>query len=644
MTENGNEHDVVDDEEGRGEDDDALVEEDNISDEDMPFDDDDDISDEDDNDEGSEDDNGDDLMLQLERNDPDLLNFVILYTNRPPDGWAALGESIGRNTMLNELDIDYEPLSEIGVNLYRGLVKNRSIKKLKLCSNRACGEIFLYLIPFFTKNKSLESLEITYINGGRFDSLGYALDQFNGLKEFSLYCVDSIEGEDKVIQSLSGHTGLRKLSLNGVQIGMEGFNILAAMLLSPSCCLSTLSLRNQFNLDDELANILSSGLNGNGTLTELDLSGSLGCTRLTRLTAIGWQAIFGLLNSATCMINTLNLGSNHISDTALPSIMSALSNNATIKVLNLNSMENSNAFLQAMIQFLQSPSCMLESINLTANNFDNEKIESLTNALVNNCRLKKLNLLSNESVTPAGWHTLFQLLQRPSCELESLNIGANNLTDETIESLASAISNGSNLRHLDLSYNTNVSSATWQVLVHALRIHAPALEMLGMCAVDNGLVDSFTDLLADNHKLKKLRIFDMNTGRQVCNIYMAVFTRILNDTSSILSTYNSNHIVEELCSEDQCYRLPTHLRYLLRINKENSPSQAARIKIIKAHFSGSNINTQVFNHMELNVHPIAIAWMGGSKTNDLLFAFLRSMPSVCDTTRKVKKRKAVDEV
>jgi hypothetical protein len=241
--ENGNEHDVVDDEE-EGREDDVLDEEDNLSDEDMPFDDDDNMSDETNSDEGSEDDNGDDLMLQLERNDPDLLNFVIRYTDRPPDGWAALGESIGRNTMLNELVIDYEPLSEIGVNLYRGLIKNRSIKKLKLCSNRSCGEIFLYLIPFFTKNKSLESLGITYLGGGRFDSLEYALEQFNGLKEFSLFINVGIEGVDKVIQSLSCHNGLRKRTLIGAQIGKEGFTNLAAMLLSPSCCLSTLSLRN----------------------------------------------------------------------------------------------------------------------------------------------------------------------------------------------------------------------------------------------------------------------------------------------------------------------------------------------------------------------------------------------------------------
>jgi hypothetical protein len=344
------------------------------------------------------------------------------------------------------------------------------------------------------------------------------------------------------------------------------------------------------------------------------------------------------------MINTLNLGSNHISDTAVPSIISALSNNATIKDLKLSIMKNSNAFLQAMIQFLQSPSCMIQSIDLSYNGFDDEKIESLTNALANNCRLKKLNLCCNRSVTAAGWQTLFQLLQRPSCELESLDIGGNDLTDETVESLASAISNGSRLSELNLSFNRSVSSAAWQVLIIALRLHAPALEMLGMHAVGNGLIDSFTDLLTDKHKLKKLRILDRNNDRQVRNVYMAAFTRILNDTSSILNTYNSNHVVMELCHEYECYMLPTQLSSLLRINKENSSSQAARIKIIKAHFSGGDINTQVFNHMELNVHPIAIAWMGGSKTNDLLFAFLRSMSSVCDTKRNIKKRKDVDKV
>jgi hypothetical protein len=290
---------------------------------------------------------------------------------------------------------------------------------------------------------------------------------------------------------------------------------------------------------------------------------------------------------------------------------------------------------------------MIESIDLSQNNCDDEKMESLTNALANNYRLKELQLCYNYDITPAGWQSLFQLLQRPSCGLESLNIRSNNLTDETIVSLASAISHGSNLRHLDLSYNRNVSSAAWQVLIIALRLHAPGLEILDLVldlvTINNDLTTftSLTDLLTDNHKLKKLRILDRATSLSARVV--STFSRILNDTSSILSTYNSNHVVEELDYED--WSLPAHFSSLLRINKENSPSQAARIKIINAHFfSGNYINTQVFNHMELSVYPIAIAWMGGSKTNDLLFTFLRNVPSVCDTTRKVKKRKAVDEV
>jgi hypothetical protein len=66
-----------------------------------------------------------------------------------------------------------------------------------------------------------------------------------------------------------------------------------------------LGLKDQSNIDDEIAKILSSGLNGNDTLTELDLSGSLRCTRLT---AIGWQAIFEQLRP-DLMVAVKNVGS-----------------------------------------------------------------------------------------------------------------------------------------------------------------------------------------------------------------------------------------------------------------------------------------------------------------------------------------------
>jgi hypothetical protein len=211
--EHDNEHDVVDDEE-EGREDNVLDEEDNLSDEDiiMPFDDDDNMSDETNSDEGSDDDsfNYDDLVL-LEQNDPDLLNFVIRYTYRPPDDMEAFGESIGRNAYLKELvEIRIRSIHDeapyLGRRFFPGLLKNRSIQKLHLyCSDLQCDELtFLYLIPFFMNNKAFESLDITCVNEsavpgvGHFDSLVYALEQFNGLKELTMFkMMDNLRGQTK---------------------------------------------------------------------------------------------------------------------------------------------------------------------------------------------------------------------------------------------------------------------------------------------------------------------------------------------------------------------------------------------------------------------------------------------------------------
>jgi len=81
--------------------------------------------------------------------------------------------------------------------------------------------------------------------------------------------------------------------------------------------------------------------------------------------------------------------------------------------------------------------------------------------------------------------------------------------------------------------------------------------------------------------------------------------------------------------------LPEELSFLLQISRENSNSQAARIEIIRIQFSGSVINTQIFANLEAAVLPSAISWMGrDGGTNgigDLAFAFICSMPLLCNT-------------
>ncbi len=145
---------------------------------------------------------------------------------------------------------------------------------------------------------------------------------------------------------------------------------------------------------------------------------------------------------------------------------------------------------------------------------------------------------------------------------------------------------------------------------------------------------SFADALANNTKLRELKC---DSFYHVTSDGYAAFTSLLCNTLSIQSTYRSNHTLERL--SDHEWRLPEDLRSLLRINRENSNSDTARIKIIRTHFSGSNINTQIFTGMELNVIPTAIAWMGRDGGNGLLFAFLMRMPLLCTTKSKCKKKK-----
>ena len=128
-------------------------------------------------------------------------------------------------------------------------------------------------------------------------------------------------------------------------------------------------------------------------------------------------------------------------------------------------------------------------------------------------------------------------------------------------------------------------------------------------SLPNQAIISHADALASNSSLKELELDLCNYSSGVTSEGYAALTRMLCNSSSIVSTYHSNHTTEKLCSlSDEC-KLPEEVKTFLRLNKENSKSQAARIKIIKTHLSGCEINMQPFVNMELSIHPHANAWM-----------------------------------
>jgi hypothetical protein len=156
--------------------------------------------------------------------------------------------------------------------------------------------------------------------------------------------------------------------------------------------------------------------------------------------------------------------------------------------------------------------------------------------------------------------------------------------------------------------------------------------------INNDTIFAFADTLASNRKLKEFILClnpDRVNYRVTPNGYDALINSLCNKTS-IMSTYHSNHTLQKICCESIVKLMPKEVTYLLNINKFYNRSQAARLKIIKTHFSGPTINMQPFGEMEVRVRPHAIAWMA---KEDNLYQWLRTMPLLLE--KFVKKGEMV---
>jgi hypothetical protein len=176
------------------------------------------------------------LLHRLEQNDPTLVSIEVgddweMDTQFMPYGdglefptsleleWQWFGAMLGRNSYVKELVIDLGCiLNNTARQFIRGLSLNRSIVTLHLYSDsRQSSEKVDWFIPFLQNNQTIKTLYIHNL------------------------------------------------------MGVIGYRALAFMLLNPNCNLSELKLTDT-EIDDEMAIILASGLNGNETLRDLHLN------------------------------------------------------------------------------------------------------------------------------------------------------------------------------------------------------------------------------------------------------------------------------------------------------------------------------------------------------------------------------------
>ena len=481
---------------------------------------------------------------KITNNDHNFISVSFSYDDQyhlmrdPAAAWGSgrIGQAIGRNTRLRIItfkDFNRDIPREYLLHFLNGISRNQSIQIVRLEGwSLVDEEIWSILIRFFNNNGKTKCLEV--INKGRvwgFSEIQMvaALKRFRSLKQFKLYNNCSSPATGDVINALIGHAGLEELELRGgVMIGREGGSALATLLQSPRSILSRLTFNPDVAIDDEGARQFANGLEVNATLTEFAMCGVQG------LTNIGWGAIFAAFPLSK--VEQITLNSINLTDDIAMSLSNALRRQSTILTM------------------------------LDTNDF------------------------SSGIVTIVGWRAIFHFLQEPNSALKILHLNNHSFTDEAVGALANVLVNNSRLRDLDVRNNTDVTNQGWIILAAILRNPNSALERLDISgsSINSGITIAFADALMNNSRLKELYLGQF--GSRMTSDGNEAFTHLLCNTSSIIETFQSNHtlttlsnIEEEDDDEEQGFglALSDDLTFLLRLNKENTANQAARIKIIQ---------------------------------------------------------------
>jgi len=541
---------------------------------------------------------GDDetVMIQLENNDP-----IVREWHREVGresiirSWERMGRAIGQSIQLRTLKIQTPREGEIEASqlesFYGEVAKNTSISNLEFYGEigsghtEPCGmgNIPSVILPFLSSHYHLRKFSISNCvlddKCTRFLVSALSACSSNYVQQIEIRCCngDSMFVKE-IIHALTKYRGKLSLSFDE-HFGKKFCVALACLLQNPKSKLQNLHFDLHCDMSDEgLAN-LGRGLVGNRRLKCL----SIECTDAD-ISSVCWgEFLTQSLGNTASSLKELNLSRSYIGEVGLTALGNALACNNKLRILVLDHIvDDDGVGAQAWQSFfnpLQNSQSILEELSLAGNEFGDEVVPHLVDALISIDTLKDLDLYFNRC-SRVGLQGISRLLMNPNSGLEEISIGQSEADDVVID-YSHALLNNTKLKQLLFCCGTEVTESGWDALANLL---------CNKSSID-GILDS-------NHTLEAVR------GPR----------------------YPDDRVVS-----------------YLKLNEKVNKVEVARQKIIQYYFINGEDNMQEFVDMELGVLPHALGWMCRNDTGiSPLYQLIRSMPTLFDyesMRAAVKKRK-----
>ena len=349
------------------------------------------------------------------------------------------------------------------------------------------------------------------------------------------------------------------------------------------------------------------------------------------------EPFFGGLNNNKS-ITTLNFYGRDLLDGQIFTMMVPFfKNNDNFEVISIEECIFGDEGSRLLALALGNCKTSLQSVTLMNNDTTEEGLVDIITSLSMHPNIHYLDLDGNQMNTN-GCIAMAALLQHSCTELQHLDLSRIELDDEGIDILVPALKNSSNLHKLYMHDNDPVTSRGWQHLASILASPNSNLITVGMASnnVDDKALAAFASSLVNN---RTLRTLNLNRNGRITDEGWNAFSKLLCDTTSVNSTFLSNHTLTVSSSADSDSNTRASLTPLVELNENEDKKEVAMIKILQHH---NDVNMMPFFEWEFKVLPLVINWFErassitsmpenfepniGPRNLSSIYQFVRGMP------------------